>query len=138
MPLPVFLPIVWRMINQYEAGTSDDRPWGRWTVLATGEGYTIKEIEVHPGEVLSLQSHEHRSEHWVVIAGVAEVTVGDIIATKRVNDTAFIPVGTKHRIANIGDTLMRFVEVQTGEILSEDDIQRYEDRYGRNTLPATG
>lgn len=131
MPLPVFLPIVRWMINQYEAGTSDDRPWGRWTVIAIGTGYTIKEIEVHPGEVLSLQSHEHRSEHWIVVAGVAEVTVGDMVATKRVNDTAFIPVGTRHRIANVGDTPLRFIEVLTGERLDEDDIIRYEDRYGR-------
>jgi mannose-6-phosphate isomerase-like protein (cupin superfamily) len=119
------------MINQYEAGTSDDRPWGRWTVIAIGDGFTIKEIEVDPGEVLSLQSHGHRSEHWIVVAGVAEVTVGDMVTTKHINDTAFIPVGTRHRIANVGDTPLRFIEVLTGERLDEDDIIRYEDRYGR-------
>ena len=119
-------------INEYEAGASDERPWGRWTVLATGDGYVVKEIVVHPGEVLSLQSHEHRSEHWIVLAGVAEATVGDDVLRREANETVFIEAGARHRIANVGSTPMRFVEVQTGDVLSEDDIQRYEDRYGRS------
>lgn len=118
-------------VNEYETGASDERPWGRWTVLYSGEGYVVKEIEVNPGEVLSLQSHDHRSEHWVVIEGVAQVWIDDQIIERRENESAFIPVGARHRIANIGETQMRFVEVQTGEVLSEDDIHRYEDRYGR-------
>lgn len=119
------------MINEYEAGAADERPWGRWVVLATGSGYTVKEIEVNPGEVLSLQSHDHRAEHWVIVEGIAEVTIGDSVTRMTVNEAAFIPVGAKHRIANVGDGPMRFVELQTGELLSEDDIHRYEDRYGR-------
>ncbi len=118
-------------INEYEAGASDERPWGTWTVLATGDGYAVKEIVVKPGEVLSLQSHEHRSEHWIVIAGTAEATVGEEVVRRGQNESVFIPAGTRHRIANVGDVPMRFVEVQTGDLLSEDDIQRYEDRYGR-------
>ena len=118
-------------INEYEAGASDERPWGKWTVLATGDGYAVKEIVVSPGEILSLQSHEHRSEHWVVLAGVAEVTVGENVVRREANETAFIPAGARHRISNVGDTPMRFIEVQTGDVLSEDDIERYDDLYGR-------
>lgn len=119
-------------VNEYKAGESDERPWGRWTVLATGDGYAVKEIVVNPGEVLSLQSHEHRSEHWIVLAGTAEVTVGDDVRTREVNETVFIPAGARHRIANVGDTDMRFIEVQSGDVLAESDIERYEDRYGRS------
>ncbi len=118
--------------NEYEPGASDVRPWGTWTVLATGDGYAVKEIVVNPGEVLSLQSHEHRSEHWVVLSGEAEVTLGDRTLARTSNQTVYIPAGTRHRIANVGETPMRFIEVQTGDLLSEDDIHRYEDRYGRS------
>lgn len=118
-------------INEYVEGDSDERPWGRWTVLATGDGYAVKEIVVNPGEILSLQSHEYRSEHWIVIEGSAEVTVGDTVSRRECNETVFIPRQTKHRIANVGASSMRFVEVQTGDKLAEDDIKRYEDRYGR-------
>ena len=120
------------VVNEYEPGESDERPWGSWTVLATGTGYAVKEIVVNPGQVLSLQSHEHRSEHWIVIAGIADVTIGDSVVRHEANGSAFIPAGTKHRIANPGDVPMRFVEVQTGSVLSEDDIERFEDRYGRS------
>ena len=119
-------------INDYATGASDERPWGRWTVLFSGEGYVVKEIEVKPGEVLSLQSHDHRAEHWVVVEGVAEVTIDDAVIKRQANETAFIPTGARHRIANVGNTAMRFIEVQTGEVLSEDDIHRFEDRYGRS------
>lgn len=119
-------------VNEYEPGASDVRPWGKWTVLATGDGYAVKEIVVNPGEVLSLQSHQHRAEHWIVIEGTAEVTSGDTIIRREANETAFIPVGARHRIANVGEMPMRFIEVQTGGILSEDDIERFEDRYGRS------
>ena len=117
----------------YRPGDSDERPWGRWTVLATGNGYAVKEIEVNPGEILSLQSHDHRDEHWVILAGTACVTIDGQETIHKANGTAYIPVGAKHRIANIGDDQMRFIEVQTGAILTEDDIHRYEDRYGRDT-----
>ncbi len=119
-------------VNEYEAGASDERPWGTWRVLATGNGYAVKEIVVNPGEVLSLQSHAHRAEHWVILSGVADVTIGDDTVRREENDSAFIPVGAKHRISNPGDTPMRFIEVQTGAHLSEADITRYEDRYGRS------
>lgn len=119
-------------VNEYSAGASDVRPWGTWRVLATGDGFAVKEIVVNPGEVLSLQSHRHRAEHWVILSGVADVTVGDETVRREENGSAFIPIGARHRIANPGDTPLRFVEVQTGALLSESDIQRYEDRYGRS------
>jgi mannose-1-phosphate guanylyltransferase/mannose-1-phosphate guanylyltransferase/mannose-6-phosphate isomerase len=120
-----------KRINEYTTGTADERPWGRWIVLATGDGFAVKEITVEPGEALSLQSHEHRAEHWIILAGEGEVTVDDNIDTRGPGDTAFIPVGARHRVASTGDSPLRFIEVQTGGYLSENDIQRYDDRYGR-------
>ena len=122
-----------KAMNAYKPGESDTRPWGTWTVLEVGDGYAIKEIVVNPGEVLSLQSHEHRAEHWIVVQGLAEVTVADSVFRCGVNETAFIPTQAKHRIANVGEEPMRFIEVQTGSVLVEDDIQRYDDRYGRTS-----
>ena len=101
-------------------------------MLATGDGYAVKEIVVNPGEILSLQSHDHRAEHWIVMSGVAEVTLGNQVLRREANETVFIPVGTRHRIANVGETPMCFVEVQTGDVLSEEDIERFDDRYGRS------
>jgi len=117
--------------NDYEVGASSNRPWGRWAVLATGDGFVVKEISVNPGHVLSLQSHEHRAEHWVILKGQAEVTVSGKKSTRVANSSVFIPAMAKHRIANIGETMLIFIEVQTGAILSEEDIVRFDDRYGR-------
>ncbi len=119
--------------NEYITGESSSRPWGRWAVIATGDGFVIKEISVDPGQVLSLQSHQHRAEHWVILAGEAEITVADKILRRGVNGSVFIPAKTKHRIANVGETTLVFIEIQTGPILSESDIERFEDRYGRTT-----
>ncbi|MEJ2298176.1 MAG: phosphomannose isomerase type II C-terminal cupin domain [Woeseiaceae bacterium] len=121
-----------KKINEYATGAADVRPWGRWDVLASGDGFVVKEIVVDPGEILSLQSHQHRAEHWIILAGAAEVTIDNTVSVRRTGDTAFVPVGARHRIASIGDTPLRFIEVLTGDLLSEDDIIRYEDRYGRN------
>jgi mannose-6-phosphate isomerase-like protein (cupin superfamily) len=107
------------------------RPWGGFCVLEEGEGYKIKRIWVHPGEILSLQSHEHRDEHWVVVKGAAEVTLGEKIIRLEKNQSVFIPRKAKHRTANPGLDTMEFVEVQVGNYLGEDDIVRYEDKYGR-------
>ena len=86
---------------------------------------------VHPGGVLSLQSHHHRSEHWVVVSGTAEVTVGEEVKLVTENQSVYIPLGTVHRMANPGKLPMYLIEVQTGAYLGEDDILRYEDVYGR-------
>jgi mannose-6-phosphate isomerase-like protein (cupin superfamily) len=109
----------------------DERPWGMYEVLAEGEGYKVKRIEVKPGQRLSLQSHEKRSEHWVIVAGTALATVGEQEITLRANQHLIIPMQTKHRVANPGDAPLVFIEVQSGSYLGEDDITRFEDDYNR-------
>ena len=117
--------------NEYVTGTSSKRPWGRWLVLATGDGFVVKEISVNTGHVLSLQSHRHRAEHWVILRGEAEITRDSEVIRRGPNDSVFIPAKVRHRIANVGDTVLTFIEVQTGSVLSEDDIERFADRHGR-------
>jgi mannose-1-phosphate guanylyltransferase/mannose-6-phosphate isomerase len=112
--------------------TKVNRPWGNYTVLEEDpEGFKLKRIEVAPGARLSLQSHSHRSEHWVVVSGTATVTNGDEVITVQKNQSTYIPIGTKHRLENRGSEPLHIVEIQVGEYLGEDDIQRYEDNYGR-------
>jgi len=109
-----------------------NRPWGSYTVLeGAQDDFKLKRIEVAPGARLSLQSHAHRSEHWVVVSGTATVTNGDEIITVNKNQSTYIPMGTKHRLENRGKIPLNIVEIQVGEYLGEDDIQRYEDHYGR-------
>lgn len=109
-----------------------NRPWGSYTVLEEDpEGFKLKRIEVSPGARLSLQSHQHRSEHWVVVSGVATVTNGDEVITVYKNQSTYIPIGTKHRLENRGAEPLHIVEIQVGSYVGEDDIQRYEDNYGR-------
>jgi len=109
-----------------------NRPWGSYTVLEEDhDGFKIKRIEVAPGARLSLQSHSQRSEHWVVVSGTATVTNGDEVITVHKNQSTYIPIGTKHRLENQGSEPLHIVEIQVGKYLGEDDIQRYEDNYGR-------
>lgn len=107
------------------------RPWGWYETLCIDSRFQVKRIMVHPGGVLSLQSHHHRSEHWVVVSGTAEVTVGEEIKLVTENQSVYIPLGAVHRMANPGKLPMYLIEVQTGAYLGEDDILRYEDVYGR-------
>ncbi len=107
------------------------RPWGSYTSLETGPGYQVKRINVSPGSRLSLQSHHRRAENWVVIRGEALVTIDDRQFTLKVGERAFIPVEARHRLENRGEEEMALIEVQTGDYLGEDDIERYEDDYGR-------
>ncbi len=107
------------------------RPWGAYTVLGEGEGYKIKRIIVRAGASLSLQMHHHRSEHWVVVNGFAEVVNGDTTMKLKENESTFIPAGHKHRLTNPGLTDLVMIEVQSGSYLGEDDIVRYDDVYGR-------
>ena len=116
---------------RYSRGESDERPWGRWEVLETGEGFIVKRITVRPGEILSLQRHRYRSEHWVIVAGVAEVTLDEQITRHEAGAHIHVPLGCWHRAHNPGDTIMEFIEVQQGEVLDENDIERREDSYGR-------
>jgi len=115
----------------YIAGDSDDRPWGRWEVLAVGDGFAVKRITVRPGQILSLQYHHHRAEHWIVLAGEAEVTLDGELLRKHRDEAVHIPVGARHRIANPGTEDLVFIEIQTGDRLEEEDIVRLEDSYGR-------
>jgi mannose-1-phosphate guanylyltransferase/mannose-6-phosphate isomerase len=107
------------------------RPWGSYESLTRGPRFQVKHIVVAPGESLSLQMHQHRSEHWVVVQGSAEVTVGDKVSILQENESTYIPAGTKHRLANPGKIPLELVEVQCGTYLGEDDIVRFDDRYGR-------
>ncbi len=107
------------------------RPWGSYTSLETGPGYQVKRINVSPGSRLSLQSHHRRAENWVVIRGEALVTIDERQFTLKVGERAFIPVEARHRLENRGEEEMALIEVQTGDYLGEDDIERYEDDYGR-------
>lgn len=107
------------------------RPWGTYTTLEEGSGFKIKRIEVTPGQSLSLQLHHHRSEHWIVVDGTAEVTNGETVLTLQANQSTYIPSGCKHRLANPGKLPLVLIEVQSGDYLGEDDIVRFEDVYGR-------
>jgi len=109
----------------------DERPWGMFEVLVEESQYKVKRIEVKPGQRLSLQLHDRRSEHWVIVAGEALITVGDVEKRLGVNETAYIPVRTRHRVANPGTETLVFIEVQCGSYLGEDDITRFEDDYNR-------
>ena len=109
-----------------------NRPWGSYTVLEDNpDGFKIKRIEVAPGARLSLQSHKQRSEHWVVVSGTATVTNGEEVIIVHKNQSTYIPIGSKHRLENHGTEPLHIVEIQVGDYLGEDDIQRYEDHYGR-------
>ena len=107
------------------------RPWGLYTVLCSGPGYKMKKIIVNPGQILSLQMHYHRSEHWIVIVGTAQVTIGETVSMVHENEGVFVPQSTKHRVENPGRVPLEIIEVQNGSYLGEDDIVRYEDQYGR-------
>jgi mannose-1-phosphate guanylyltransferase / mannose-6-phosphate isomerase len=107
------------------------RPWGAYTVLQDAPGFKIKRIAVKPGASLSLQMHHHRSEHWVVVSGKAEVVNGDQTIALEANQSTYIPAGNKHRLTNVGGTELALIEVQCGSYLGEDDIVRFEDIYGR-------
>ena len=108
------------------------RPWGSYETIGDGLRFQVKHIVVDPGETLSLQMHFHRSEHWVVVRGSAQVTVGDQVSLLQENESTFIPAGTRHRLANPGKVPLELVEIQCGPYLGEDDIVRLDDQYGRS------
>ena len=107
------------------------RPWGTYTVLEEGPRFKIKRIVVQPGASLSLQMHHHRSEHWIVVSGMAQVTNGETSCFVRPNESTYIPAGNRHRVENPGVVDLVMIEVQSGDYLGEDDIVRFEDVYGR-------
>ncbi|NLR99597.1 mannose-1-phosphate guanylyltransferase/mannose-6-phosphate isomerase [Rhizobium sp. P38BS-XIX] len=108
------------------------RPWGGYTSVLNGERFQVKRIFVLPGKKLSLQKHHHRSEHWIVVKGTAEVTVGENVQMLRENESVYIPLGEVHRLSNPGKILLELIEVQTGSYLGEDDIIRLVDEFGRS------
>ncbi|MCL4170343.1 UNVERIFIED_CONTAM: hypothetical protein GTU68_012123, partial [Idotea baltica] len=118
--------------KQAESFPKDHRPWGWFESLVIGERFQVKRIVVHPGAALSLQSHHHRSEHWIVVEGTAKVTVDDEVKLISENQSVYIPLGAVHRMENPGKVPMVLIEVQTGSYLGEDDIIRYEDVYARD------
>lgn len=108
------------------------RPWGSYDSLALGPGFQVKHIEVKPGAALSLQRHRHRAEHWIVVRGSAEVTCDDRVFELQANQSTYIPLGSVHRLRNTTDAPVELIEVQSGDYLGEDDIERLEDVYGRD------
>ncbi len=111
---------------------SEERPWGSWHVLDVGVGYKVKRIHVMPGARLSYQTHEHRSEHWVVLSGVATAIVDGAESTANPGETVDVPLGAAHRLINNGSVELVIIEVQRGSYTGEDDICRLEDDYGRH------
>ena len=118
--------------KQATAFPKDHRPWGWFETLALADRFQVKRIVVHPGAALSLQSHHHRSEHWIVVEGTAKVTIGGEVQLISENQSVYVPLGAVHRMENPGKVPMVLIEVQTGSYLGEDDIIRYEDVYARD------
>jgi mannose-1-phosphate guanylyltransferase/mannose-6-phosphate isomerase len=108
------------------------RPWGSYEGIDNGEGFQVKHIIVNPGAKLSLQMHHKRAEHWIVVSGLARVTCDDKVFPLKQNESAYIPLGSRHRLENIGSEPLHLIEVQSGSYLGEDDIVRFEDTYGRS------
>jgi mannose-1-phosphate guanylyltransferase/mannose-6-phosphate isomerase len=123
--------------NRPEASTHQTvfRPWGSYESLVVGEQFQVKRLTVTPGQTLSLQLHHHRAEHWVVVSGEAEVTRGEEQLTLGPDQSTYIPIGMKHRLANRGAAPLEVIEVQSGSYLGEDDIVRFDDVYGREETP---
>ena len=119
--------------KQAEQFPRDHRPWGWFETLALADRFQVKRIVVKPGAALSLQSHVHRSEHWIVVSGTARVTVDDNVTLVTENQSIYVPLGAVHRMENPGKVPMVLIEVQTGSYLGEDDIIRYEDVYSRDS-----
>ena len=118
-------------VRQAEAFPRDHRPWGWFETLVQADRFQVKRIVVHPAAALSLQSHLHRAEHWVVVSGTAQVTVDGDVQLLSENQSIYVPLGTIHRMANPGKVPLVVIEVQTGTYLGEDDIIRYDDIYAR-------
>lgn len=108
------------------------RPWGSYDGIENGPGFQVKRIAVKPGASLSLQMHHRRAEHWIIVRGHAQVTCDENVFELRANQSTFIPLGSKHRLRNLGEEMLELIEVQSGDYLGEDDIVRFEDVYGRS------
>lgn len=107
------------------------KPWGSYRVIDVGDGFQVKRLEITPGSRISYQIHQHRSEHWFIVQGTGSVTVDGVERRVEAGETVDVTIRAPHRIANVGDDLLRFIEVQRGDYLGEDDIERLDDDYGR-------
>lgn len=119
------------MANDIIRQEHDERPWGSYTVVDEGRDHKVKRIEVLPGRRLSYQRHKRRAEHWFIVSGNAEVTLDGVSYQLNAGESIDIPTGAAHRVANSDQQDLVFIEVQHGEYLGEDDIERLEDDYGR-------
>jgi mannose-1-phosphate guanylyltransferase/mannose-6-phosphate isomerase len=117
--------------NEHSLHREVYRPWGSYDSIDNGHRYQVKRLTIKPGAQLSLQLHHHRAEHWIVVSGTARITLGEKIFLLQENQSTYIPIGEKHRIENPGMVPLHIIEVQSGGYLGEDDIVRFEDRYGR-------
>jgi len=117
--------------REYRENRMSHRPWGSFEGIGQGERYQVKHIRIKPGASISLQMHHHRAEHWIVVRGTAKVTKADETFLLQENESTFIPLGVRHRLENPGLIDLHIIEVQSGAYLGEDDIVRFEDRYGR-------
>ena len=118
-------------MSEYSIGEIGERPWGMWEVLTVGSKYIVKRITVHPGQRLSLQRHQHRSETWTVAQGVATVECDQVVSECGIGECICIPQGCVHRLSNKTEVPVIIVEIQVGDILDEEDIERFEDDYCR-------
>ena len=109
-----------------------ERPWGWYDVIDQGDRYKVKNIEVKPGHRLSLQKHHHRTEHWIVVSGTAEVQLNEDKQILGENQSMYIPLGCMHRLSNPSKIPLKIIEVQSGAYLEEDDIERFDDDHGRD------
>jgi mannose-1-phosphate guanylyltransferase len=119
------------MRSEWELHREVCRPWGKYDSIDSGDGYQVKRITVKPGGKLSVQMHHHRAEHWIVVSGTAKVTNGDKTFLLSENESTYIPIGVIHALENSEKTILELIEVQSGSYLGEDDIVRFEDKYGR-------
>ena len=114
-----------------EQELTDHRPWGHYTILADEPNHKVKRIVVNPGKRFSLQRHQRRAEHWFLVSGEGRVTLDEELITLKPGEAVDIPTGTMHRMENLGEEELSFIEVQTGDYFGEDDIERFEDDFGR-------
>ena len=120
--------------NEWKTHREVYRPWGKYDLIDFGDRYQVKKITVKPGAALSLQKHQHRAEHWIVVVGTAKVTKGEEILLLAENESVYIPIGVVHALENPGEVDLELIEIQSGTYLGEDDIIRLQDRYGRDIL----
>ena len=117
--------------KEYKTARKVHRPWGNYKSINEGKSWQVKKLEINPNASISLQLHNHRSEHWIVVSGIAKVEINDSISHLKKNESIYVPLGAKHRLSNPGKNKLTLIEVQSGEYLGEDDIVRFDDIYGR-------